>query len=177
MVTTLRVLASMAEFKSSLYGECWGLIISERTFFWLGQRLQAAPLLTNQEPQQSPSSDLVTPPLVRTTQLNAALACFLLARPVKVSAAQEMWPSYRRRKKRQEESCVTRSSKTRWDGESCGLWSFSDFNGELFITNIQALRFWRIAQFRLSFADEKIWGPGNSNFLNGTQLPKKQYSL
>lgn len=52
--------------------------------------LPATPLLTNQEPQQSPSGDLVTPPLVRTTQLNAALSCFLLARPVKVSAAQEM---------------------------------------------------------------------------------------
>lgn len=55
----------------------------------------APSLLTNWEPQWSPSGNQVSPLLVRTTQPSAALACVRLARSVQRSAAQEMWPGQR----------------------------------------------------------------------------------
>lgn len=75
--------------------------------------------------------------------------------------------------------------------ECCRLWSFSNLSGEpmswrrllmfrfllYFITNIQDLRCWRTIQSNFSFADEKIWGPGSSDFPNDAQFIKKQHSV
>ena len=55
----------------------------------------APSVLTNREPQQSPSGNQVTPLLVRTTQPSAILAYVHLALSVQWSAAPEMWPGQR----------------------------------------------------------------------------------
>lgn len=67
-----------------------------------GQDRPSAPLLTNQEAEQSPSGNPVTPPLVTATQPAASLPCVSFARSVQMHADQEMWPGQRLSKKEEK---------------------------------------------------------------------------